>query len=117
MPSKTFSVTNYTLNIGYKNTAGFGAITIQIQGVLVCYGADRSRFVVYGLHPASPVPASPFVNLAINSGAIFVPFSELHHYVDIVRNEKPVFATLNSDIPDFMALSTTQEPVGEQEGV
>jgi hypothetical protein len=34
-----------------------------------------------------------------------------------VRNEKPVYARLDSDHPNWMSLSTGLEPVGEQEGV
>jgi hypothetical protein len=117
MASKTFAVTNYVLNTGYKNTASWGGVAIQVQGYLACNGADGSRFIVYGLHPSSPVPPAPVYNVGGNVGAIFVPFSDLPNYVDIVRHEKPVYAHLNSDQPDWMALSTSQEPVGEQEGV
>lgn len=117
MASKTFEVINYSLNVGYKNTATWGGVTIQIQGYVACYGADGSRFIVYGLHPSSPVPPSPVYNVAGNVGAIFVPFTDLESYVDIVRNEKPLYANLNSDNPNWMSLRTSQEPVGEEEGV
>ena len=117
MPSKTFAITNYVVNTGYKNTASWGGITIQIQGHLTCHGADGSRFIIYGLHPSSPVPPAPVYNVPGNVGAIFVPFDDLHHYVDVVRNEKPVYAHLNSDQPNWMSLATSNEPVGEQEGV
>jgi hypothetical protein len=117
MPSKTFAVTSYILNVGYKSNPGWGGVTIQAQRYVACYGADGSRFIVYGLHPSSPVPASPVYNIANNTGAIFVPFNDLPSYVDIVRNEKPVYARLDSDNPNWMGLSTSQEPVGEQEGV
>jgi hypothetical protein len=117
MATKTFEVTNYALNAGYRNTAIWGGVTIQIQGYAACYGADGSRFIVYGLHPSSPVPASPAYNVAGNVGAIFVPFSDLHNYVDLLRNEKPLYANLNSDNPNWMSLRTSQEPVGEEEGV
>ena len=117
MPSKTFPITNYVVNAGYKNSATWGGVNIVIQGYVACHGSDGSRFIVYGLHPSSPVPASPVYNVSGNVGAIFVPFNELHNYVDLVRNEKPVFANLNSDRPEWMSLTTSQEPLWEQEGV
>jgi hypothetical protein len=117
MATKTFAVTNYVLNTGYRNTASWGGVTIQIQGYVACHGADGSRFIVYGLHPSSPTPASPVYNVSGNVGAIFVPFNDLHNYVDLVRNEKPVYANLNSDNPNWMSLTTSKEPIGEQEGV
>jgi len=115
MASKTFEVKNYVLNMGYKNTATWGGVGILIQGYIACYGAAKERFIVYGLHPSSPVPAAPVYNVAGNVGAIFVPFTELHQYVDLVRNEKPVYASLNSDNPNWMSLSTSSEPIGEGE--
>jgi len=36
-------------------------------------------------------------------------------FVDLLRNEKPVYAYLNSDIPAWNSIRTTQEPVGEEE--
>jgi hypothetical protein len=114
MAKKTFSVTRYVYQVGYKNTATWGGTHILIQGYVACYG-DSDRFIVYGLHPDSPVPASPVYNVSGNVGAIFVPFAELSNYVDIVRNEKPVYATLNSDRPEWMGLRTSSEPTGEEE--
>jgi hypothetical protein len=117
MPTKTFQVANYVLNMGYKNTATWGGVVIQIQGYVACNGADGSRLIVYGLHPSSPTPPAPIYNVAGNVGAIFIPFSEIGKYVDIVRNEKPVYASLNSDNPNWMSLSTSNEPIGEEEGL
>jgi hypothetical protein len=115
MASKTFPVTQYILNAGYKNTATWGGTNILIQGYLACYGGDNSRFIVYGLHPSSPVPGAPVYNVSGNVGAIFVPFADLPQYVDLVRNEKPVYARLDSDHPTWMGLSTSKEPIGEGE--
>lgn len=115
MAAKTFEVKNYVLNMGHKNTAIWSGVTIQIQGYVACYGADGSRFIVYGLHPSSPVPAAPVYNIAGNVGAIFVPIERLSQYVDLVRNEKPVYASLNSDNPNWMSLATSNEPIGEGE--
>jgi hypothetical protein len=39
----------------------------------------------------------------------------MQHYVDLVRNEKPVYAYLNSDKPQWNSISTSNEPVGEEE--
>jgi hypothetical protein len=114
MAIKSFEVINYTLQAGFKNTASSPVGTILIQGLLVCNGADGTRFAIYGLHPLSPVPA-PVYNEATKWGNIFIPFKELREYVDIVRNEKPVYAYLNSANPDWNSISTSTEPVGEGE--
>ena len=48
-------------------------------------------------------------------GAIFLPFEDMDQYVDMVRNEKPIYAYLNSDHPQWNSLKTSKEPVGEEE--
>jgi hypothetical protein len=67
--------------------------------------------------PVEPGSSEPRYNVAGNVGAIFVPFSDIHKYVDLLRNEKPLYANLNSDNPNWMSLRSSQEPVGEEEGV
>lgn len=113
MAIKSFSVTSYGLSIGYKSVVHNNII---YQGVLTCQGAGGYRFFVYGLHPSSQRPG-PYYNEEIKLGAIFIPFVELHNYIDLVRNEKPVYAHMNSDQPYWNGLSTREEPVGEQEGI
>lgn len=116
MAIKTFTVATYEVGMGFKNTAQWNGINILIQGHVVCNSTDGYRLIVYGLHPSSPVPAPTYVE-ANKVGAIFVPFTDLHNYIDIVRNEKPITAYLNSDQPGWISLRTSAEPVGEQEGI
>jgi hypothetical protein len=115
MVIKQFEVAKYILFMGHRSRAAWGTRELEIQGYVACYGADGSRFVVYGLHPDSPVPFNAVCDIEARVGAIFVPFDSLPSYVDIVRNEKPVYATLNSENPNAMGLSTSEEPVGEGE--
>ncbi|MDO8365967.1 MAG: hypothetical protein Q7T20_04155 [Saprospiraceae bacterium] len=115
MPNKTFEVKTYEVSVGYKNATIFNNVTIQIQGMLVGKGAAGERLIVYGLHPSSPVPPNAFCNWAVKIGSIFVPFAVLGQYVDILRNEKPVNARIDSDHPEWMAFSTGSESVGEGE--
>lgn len=116
MAIKTFAVTTYEISMGFKNTASSTVGTILIQGLLQCNSAEGIRFVIYGLHPSSPVPP-PVYNVATKWATLFIPFNELHNYIDLVRNEKPIYAYLNSDNPGWNSLRTSAEPVGEQEGI
>lgn len=116
MAIKTFAVTTYEIGMGFKNTATWGGVNILIQGHLVCNSADGYRFIVYGLHPSSPVPPPVYIE-ANKVGAIFIPFNDLHNYIDVVRNEKPINVYLNSATPGWNSLRTSAEPVGEQEGI
>ncbi|WP_372947665.1 hypothetical protein [Mariniphaga sp.] len=116
MAIKTFQVTTYEVGLGFKNTATWEGVQILIQGHLVCHSADGFRFIVYGLHPASKVPNPVYIE-ANKVGAIFIPFGELHNYIELVRNEKPIYVYLNSANPGWNSIRTSKEPVGEQEGV
>lgn len=90
-----------------------GGVQIQIQGYITCYGDDH-RFILYFLHEDSPV-ATPVYNASTKVGAIFLPFEDMPIYLDILRNEKPVYAYLNSTKPEWNSLRTSNEPVGEEE--
>jgi hypothetical protein len=115
MPGESFKVDKYILKLGYKLESTWGETTIQAQGILACYGEHPQRLIIYGLHPDSPVPPSAVCNWSVRLGAIFVPFADLSAYVDIVRNEEPVYARITSDDPNAMDLGTDMEPVGEGE--
>nr|TFG55318.1 MAG: hypothetical protein E4H34_00725 [Hyphomicrobiales bacterium] len=105
----------YILKLGHKLKSTWGGTTIEAQGILSCYGEHPQQLIIYGLHPNSPVPPSPVCNWSVRLGAIFVPFADFPAYVDIVRNEKPVYARVTSDDPDAMDLGTDMEQIGEGE--
>lgn len=113
MATKTFVVHNYKVAAGVAMTATWGGTSIKAQGYLACRGSDH-RLIVYGLTEQSQVPPPMYV-VGNKVGAIFVPFHELAAYIDLVRNEKPVYAYLNSDKPEWINLRTAAEPVGEEE--
>lgn len=71
---------------------------------------------MYGLHPDSKLPNPVFIE-ANKVGAIFIHFPQLQNYIDLVRNENPIYSYLNSVKPDWNSIRTTNEPVGEQEGI
>ncbi len=113
MAIQNFPINYYKTSVGFKGSATLSGIHIQIQGYITCYGKDH-RFIMYFLHPDSPVPA-PIYNPKTKAGAIFLPFKEMPVYLDIVRNEKPIYAYLNSDKPEWNSIKTANEPVGEEE--
>jgi hypothetical protein len=117
--TKSFAVLNYWFTLGSRQTATIGGFTIQFQGRFralggIPPGGVPMQFTVYGLHPRSLVPTSAYCNAEETDAAIFVPFVELHHYVDIVRNERPVYGHLNKVSGSYLV--TGLEPAGEQEG-
>lgn len=113
MAIKQFVVENYQTALGHGMTATWGGKQIKARGYLTCYGGDH-RFIAYFLTDDSPVP-DPVYIIQNKVGAIFLPFDQMPLFVDLVRNEKPIYAYLNSDRPDWNSLKTSLEPVGEEE--
>jgi len=115
MVVKTFRVRKYKLTLGYKGRATYNGVAIRIRGIITCYDSNYDyRFIIYFLTEDSPVP-DPVYIVQNKAGAIFLPFKEIMPYIDMVRNEKPIYAYLNSDAPESNCIRTSKEPVGEEE--
>jgi hypothetical protein len=110
---KTFTVETYQVAAGYGMSATWGGVSIKARGYVACSGGDH-RFIAYFLADDSPVPGPTYIP-ANKVGAIFLPAAEMAGFVDLVRNEKPIFAYLNSDKPEWNYLRSGPEPVGEEE--
>ena len=94
----------------------FGGVNARIRGLVRCTGhgaadSEDYRLDVYFLSPDSEVPA-PQVDVANRRGAIFMAISDIHAFVDILRNERPIFGHLRGDYPQWTSITTTNEPVG-----
>lgn len=113
MTIKNFEVNRYQIALGHELSATWSGKRIGIRGYVVCYGEDH-RFIAYFLTANSPVPEPVYIERN-RVGAIFLPFEQMPPFVDLVRNEKPLYAYLNSDRPEWNSLKTAMEPVGEEE--
>ena len=94
----------------------FAGVAARIRGLVRCTGvgsADQEnyRLDVYFLAEDSAVP-DPQVDIDNQRGAIFMSISDIHAFVDILRNEKPIFGHLRGDNPQWTSVTTTNEPVG-----
>jgi hypothetical protein len=114
MAIKQFLVENYQVRFADALNATFGDTTIRARGIVACFGGDH-RFIAYFLTDDSPAP-NPFYVEANKVGAIFLSFREIGPFVDLLRNEEPIYAYLNSDTPSWNSIRTAEEPVGEEEG-
>ena len=94
----------------------FAGVKARIRGLVRCtgHGADDKqdyRLDVYFLSPDSDVPA-PQVDVANRRGSIFMMIADIHAFVDILRNERPIYGHLRGDYPQWTSVTTTNEPVG-----
>ena len=112
MAVANFQVTSYQVKVGFELTGGGGGP--KSRGYLLCSNDDGHRFVIYFAAPGTALGAPGYFPDS-KFGSISVPVDEMANYVDLVRNEKPIFAYLNSDRPEWNSISTSPEPVGEEE--
>ncbi len=114
MATDRYVVSSYTVKVGDTLTATWSGTQIKARGILVCHGPDRQRLIFYFLTDDSPVPA-PVYKPTTKVGAVFLPFDQMPPYVDLVRNERPIYAYMNSDRAEWNNISSGHEPVGEEE--
>ena len=112
MATKTVEVKNYKIYLGYELSGGGGGP--KSRGVVTCFGDDGHRFAIYFAAPGSQM-APPQYFPQTKFASINVPVNEMPHYIDLLRNEKPIYAYLNSDKPQWNHITTSKEPVGELE--
>ena len=111
-----FEIKNYMVIWRQLEVREFADVTARIRGLVRCtgVGADAEetyRLDVYFLADDSAVP-DPQVDIANRRGAIFMSISDIHAFVDILRNEKPIYGHLREDNPQWTSVTTTNEPVG-----
>jgi hypothetical protein len=114
MAIRTFQISSYTVTLGDKMTASFGGTTIKARGVISCIGPDDQRVVAYFLSDDSPVPAPTTTNGG-KWGPIFLEKELIGQWIDLLRNETPLYGHINTDHPEWTNISTSTEPVGEHE--
>lgn len=120
MAISTFEVTSYSIKLGHKLQVSYGGLTIKYWGVVTCKGAgtgaDSRGIQAFFLSDDSPVP-EPTTILDGKWAPVFLPKELLPTWVDMVRNEKPLYGYINTEQPGWTRVSTDYEPVGEGEGV
>ena len=77
------------------------------------YAADGYRLYLVFKPDGSALPANAY-NLAQKTGVAYEHDSHFQSYVDLLRNEDPVWVTFNEDAKTFVVYAAG-EPVGEGE--
>lgn len=113
MSAQVFEIKNYMVIWRQLEERDFNGVTVQIRGIVRCSGDEYSMDVVF-YAPGSDYP-DPVFEEDKKKGYMFMPMSDMPGFVDVLRNEKPIFGHLRTDRPDWTSVTTSQEPVGEGE--
>lgn len=116
-PVAVFEIKEYMVIFRQLEVREFNGVQANIRGIVRCTGTgtgsdkDEYRLDVYFLTADSEYP-QPVVDLENRMGAIFFPISDMPVFVDVLRNEKPIYGHLRGDRPEWTSITTTNEPVG-----
>ena len=84
------------------------------SATIVCIGANSERHTIHFLPAGSDFPKNDYHPVS-KHGHTYLPDSQFPWYLDILRNEKPVFSYLSFGYPQANRVYTGNEPVGEGE--
>lgn len=113
MNSVVFEIKNYMVIWRQLENREFEGIQVKIRGMVRCIGDEYSLDVMF-VAADSDVP-QPIFDVEKKKGFMFMPVSDILAFVDILRNERPIFGHLRGDRPEWTSITTSQEPVGEGE--
>lgn len=113
MDAKVFEIKEYMIVWRQLELLNFSGVTAQVRALVRCTGGDHSMDV-YFLSDGSPVP-QPFFDAPAKKGYMFLSIYDMSAFVDMLRNERPVYGHLRGDRPEWMSVTTGKEPVGEGE--
>lgn len=98
----------------------FNGTPVQVRAMVRLTGVEQKSGENYAMDVLFVAPESahpqPIYEPANKKGYMFLPISDLLAFVDILRNERPIFVHLRGDKPEWTSVTTSQEPIGEGEG-
>lgn len=113
MNSVVFEIKQYMVIWRQLETRDFSGVQVKMRGMVRCIGDEYSMDVLF-VTPDSGVP-QPIFDEEKKKGFMFLPISDIQAFVDVLRNEHPIFGHLRGDRPEWTSITTSQEPVGEGE--
>lgn len=83
------------------------------RGRINLYCADSYKLYLLFQDPGDPLSPNTFSS---NTGVAYQRINQYQNYLDLVRNEKPIWVTFNTDVtPPYFVVYCANEPPGEGE--
>ena len=112
MKSIRFKVKRYQITMGADLPSIESGRDVKVCAIIGCYG-DEYKLMINFVAENEGQPKAVY-DVDKKTGAIFLPISRLRGYIDLLRNEKPIFAHL-SEKAEWITIGTEHEPIGEAE--
>ena len=114
MAYTTKVVNQYQYELINKGVLGIGEDISKFDARIRCSCDDGWLYIIYFINPESTCPSNRYHLKVLN---IYVPLSQFFMYINMLRNEKPVYAYIDRENPGNSHLRTSLEPVGEEESL
>lgn len=111
--SERFEIKRYVAQVGTRISTEWGGQKIDAKGIITCEGDDIE--LIFCFVGDDPEKYEPVVNAGKRAAVTFFRFEEMPIVLDLLRNEMPVFGYVNEKHPRSTKISTSVEPVGEEE--
>ena len=113
MAIASFEVTTYDVRLARQLDTHVDGNLVRFHSVISCRGSGFT-LAIYFLTDLSYVPNNAYDPTA-KRGTMYMPSDQYEWYIDLLRNERPIYCFLNSSYPLFNGIYTGAEPVGEGE--
>lgn len=111
MATTTFEVTTYDVELARRADLG---VDCRAYAIITCHGSEGKTLILYFVYPDSLMPENHY-DPSEGVGSSYLPAEQYAWYLDLLRNEKPIFARMHSEKPYWNKIFTGAEPVGEGE--
>ena len=117
MVTHTFKAKSYEIFLARYMTSPDDEHASKYFAYIVITGVDGHELTIKFLHPDSVIYDNTY-DPVTEKATIYIPAEQSYQfswYIDVLRNEKPVYVYLSSTSPISNCLYTGREPVGEGE--
>lgn len=127
MAANTFLVKIYEVMLADRLSMSWGSTSFSYYGMIECSG-EANKFIIYFLHDDSAVPDAVYKKEQRTSGSpanrftydqetivLFLKNRSMNDFVDLLRNENPLYVKFNPTHPGSSYLHAALEAVGDGE--
>lgn len=113
MAIASFEIETYDVRLARQLDTHVEGNLVRYHSLISCRGSGYT-LAIYFLTNTSYIPNNAF-DAAMKRGTMYLPFEQYKVYIDLLRNERPIYCFLNSSYPLQNGIYTGTEPVGESE--
>ena len=88
---------------------------VPYDASITCFGADGYSMRIFFIPTDYNIPNNQ-TDFPKKTGWMFLPKEDYPFFIDLLRNEKPIYGHIYETVPQANRIATSAELVGEEEG-